>query len=169
VRFEAFEARFAYKVRKHSEQEVFRGVVLAFQLEKPFPATLIARTRTSVSGFTRFMQGLFGSGALEEVLTGDPRVDSAYEFRCDNPIRARQLVSPDFTHALDELGSAWPDAPSRIAIAKETGFVLLPTRRSFFELPELARECDYESHIQPMVHDLMLLIDIAKQVRGAVR
>ncbi len=167
--FEAFEARFAHKVGKGSEQEVFRGVVLAFQLEKPFPARLIARTRTSVSGFTRFIQGLFGSGGLEEVKTGDGRVDTAYEFRSDNPIRARQLVSPDFTHALDELGTAWPHAPSRIAIARETGFVLLPTQKNFFELPQIGIDCDYKRHIEPMVHDLMLLLDIARLVRSAAR
>jgi hypothetical protein len=166
--FEAFEVEFAYKVRKSSARVVFRGVILAFQLSKPFPAKLIARIRTpAAGGFTRFMQQLFGNGGLDEVTTGDAKVDGTYEFRSDNAVRARHLVTPDFTHALDRLGKAWPEAPSRVAIAAESGFVLLPTTRNFFELPHIDEVCDYGRHIEPMVSDLAKLLDIAKLVRAA--
>jgi hypothetical protein len=166
--FEAFEVEFAYKARKSSSKIVFRGVVLAFQLAKPFPARLIARIRTPpAGGFTRFVQQLFGSGGLEEVPTGDPKIDGTYEFRSDNAVRARHLVTPDFTHALDQLAKAWPEAPSRVAIAGESGFVLLPTTRNFFELPHINQACDYAKHIEPMVLDLAKLLEIARLVRRA--
>jgi len=166
--FEAFEATFSYKAGKGSARLVFRGVVLAFQLAKPFPARLIARIRTPpAGGVTRFMQQLFGSSDLDEVAIGDPKVDGSYEFRSDNAVRARHLVTPDFTYALDQLGRAWPEAPGRVAIAGESGFVLLPTTRNFFELPHIDEVCDYERHIEPMVRDLAKLLDIARLVRGA--
>jgi hypothetical protein len=166
--FEAFEAKFNYKAGKGSARLVFRGVVLAFQLAKPFPAKLIARIRTPpAGGFTRFMQQLFGSGDLDEVAIGDPKVDGTYEFRSDNAVRARHLVTPDFTYALDQLGRAWPDAPGRVVIAGESGFVLLPTTRNFFELPNIDETCDYQRHIEPMVSDLAKLLDIARLVRRA--
>jgi hypothetical protein len=166
--FEAFEVEFSYKAGKGSARLVFRGVVLAFQLARPFPARLIARIRTPpAGGFTRFVQQLFGNGELDEVLTGDPKVDGTYEFRSDNAVRTRHLVTPDFTHALDQLGKAWPEAPSRVAIAGESGFVLLPTMRNFFELPHIDEACDYNRHIEPMVRDLAKLLDIARLVRSA--
>lgn len=162
--FEAFEATYSYKAGKNTST-VFRGVVLAFQLEQQFPGVVVATKQ--VGSVTRFMRDLFGRGGLDPVTTGDPMIDETYEFRSDNASAARQLINPRFIEALDDLRELWPEAPSRVAIFEASGFVLMPTTKNFFELPSIWNACDYRSHIEPMVHDIAGMLKIATLVRDA--
>lgn len=163
--FEAFEATYSYKAGKNTSQ-IFRGIVVAFQLPQNFPGIVVATK--AVGNVSRFMRDLFGRGGLEPVTTGDAAIDQTYEFRSNNPRDAISLINPRFIEALDDLRDLWPEAPSRVAISEGSGFVLLPTKKNFFELPKIWVACDYASHIEPLVHDMVGLLRVATLVRGAV-
>ncbi|MGD9916194.1 MAG: DUF3137 domain-containing protein [Rhizobiaceae bacterium] len=163
--FEAFEAVYSYKAGKNTSQ-VFRGIVIAFQLPQNFRGIVVATK--AVGNVSRFMRDLFGRGGLGPVTTGDAAIDQTYEFRSNNPRDAVSLINPRFIEALDDLRDLWPEAPSRVAISEGSGFVLLPTKKNFFELPKIWVACDYSSHIQPLVHDMVGLLRVAALVRGAV-
>jgi hypothetical protein len=65
--------------------------------------------------------------------------------------------------ATKNVGGARP----RSAIGRQR-YVLLPTRRNFFELPKISIACEYRQHIEPMVTDISQLLGIAEEVKRAV-
>ncbi len=163
--FEVYEASLSQKSGKSSVQ-VFKGVIMAFTLDKPFSGVLVATKK--VGSASKFFRDLFGTGGLVQVESGDAELDGLYEFRSDNPDAARRLMTAGFTDALDHLRSAWPEQPGRIALTGSDAYVLLPTTRNFFELPSVSMACDYKQHIEPMVSDITRLLGIAEGVKKAV-
>ena len=163
--FEVFEATLTYKVGKNTSMS-FKGLVLAFGIDKPFPGAVVAAK--VVGSVHRFMRDLFGKGGMQQVKSGDAALDETYEFRSDNEAAAAALISSGLARALDDLQSAWPEQPARIAISGGYGYVILPTARNFFELPAIAVDCDYGQHIRPMISDLGTLLAIAEEVKAAV-
>jgi hypothetical protein len=114
---------------------------------------------------TSFFRGLFGDGDLEEVTSGVATLDENYEFRTDNPAAAQPLVKGRLARALQWLGETWPDEPARVALRDGDGFLLLPAKKNFFELPPISVPLDYHKHIEPMIADMATLLATAALVR----
>lgn len=159
--FELYEARFWQSGRTQDTR--FHGVVTVFELETAFPGLLVATRKGNT--VLSFFGGLFGRDKLETLVSGDPALDAAYDFRSDNPGAARPLVTGRLAQALQWLGEAWPEEPARIALSGKDGFLLLPTARNFFELPDAAVPLDFETHVRPMITDLGSLLATAALVR----
>ena len=162
---ELFEAKLSNRANKRTSI-VFRGVVLASRLPRPFPGTLIAAR--PIPQFFRFFRDLFSGDGLERVMLGDPAVDERYEFRSDNAAAARVVAGGDLLKALDWLHDAWPEKPGRVAVSGDRMFVLLPVDKNFFELPHVAVEIDYARHVEPIVADIAVLVATATLMRKAM-
>ncbi|HEV2898380.1 MAG TPA: DUF3137 domain-containing protein [Pseudaminobacter sp.] len=160
--FELYEAEFADKQGK-SEQTKFKGVVLAFDTVTPFPGLLVATHKANM--VTSFFRGLFGDGDLDEVTSGIRALDENYEFRTDNAAAAQPLVTGRLAQALQWLGEAWPDEPARVALHGGDGFLLLPAKKNFFELPPIVVPLDYRQHVEPIIADMAAMLATAALVR----
>jgi hypothetical protein len=160
--FELYEARFSQKSGK-SETTVFKGAVLAVESIAAFPGLLIAAKRAGM--VTAFFRDMFGTGGLEEVTSGQPDLDQAYEFRTDNQAAAQPLVSGKLAKLLGWLNDTWPEQPPRVALTGRDAFLLLPVAKNFFELPGISQPIDYHAHIEPLVAELVSLLATAALVR----
>ncbi|MER8725062.1 hypothetical protein [Mesorhizobium sp. M1027] len=159
--FELYEADLREGTGK-STTAVFKGVIVAFETIVPFPGTLVAARRTNkVVGFLR---GIFGS-RMQELSSGVPELDAAYEFRTDNIEAARPLVTGRLAQALQWLGETRPNDPARVALNGSDGFLLLPQERNFFELPDVSTRLDYTRHVAPMIADMGAMLATAALVR----
>ena len=67
--------------------------------------------------------------------------------------------------ALEWLAEEWPEEPARVALSGKDGFLLLPTAKNFFELPDVTVPLDFDAHIRPMIADLGSLLATAALVR----
>jgi hypothetical protein len=161
--FELYEVELAATGIAKRKETKFKGVVLAFQTVAPFPGLLVATHKANM--VTSFFRGLFGDGDLEEVTSGVAALDENYEFRTDNPAAAQPLVKGRLAQALQWLGETWPDEPARVALRNVDGFLLLPTKKNFFELPPISAPLDYHKHIEPMIADMATLLATAALVR----
>lgn len=158
--FELYETALSRRVEK-SDVTLFYGVIVAFDMAKPFPGTLVATLKTNtVMGFFREMFG----GGLQEIASGG-ELDKAYDFRTDNIAAAQPLVSGQMAQALNWLKEAWPGEPARIALIEGDGFLLLPHKKEFFELPASTVALDYKAHIEPMIADMATILATAALVR----
>lgn len=159
--FELFEAVFSQKVDKNTST-IFRGIVVALETETPFPGVLVATRKANK--VTSFFHGMFGR-ELEQLQSGVPVLDAAYDFRTDNADAARPLVSGRLAQALQWLAESWPEEPARIALKDRDAFLLLPQSRNFFELPDIATPLDYKTHVAPMIADMASLLATGALVR----
>lgn len=159
--FELYEASFWTKSGQ-TETPNFRGIVLAFELVTPFPGVLIAARKTGE--VSSFLGDLFGT-RLDAISSGVEALDAAYDFRTDNKQAAQPLVGGHLAQALQWLGEAWPGEPTRVALKGSDGFLLIPTAKNFFELPEIGVTADYKEHIAPMLADMAQLLATASLVR----
>jgi hypothetical protein len=159
--FELYEARFWQSGRTADTR--FHGVVTVFELETPFPGLLVASRKTTA--VMSFFGGLFGRDKLQPVVSGNAALDATYDFRTDNPEAATPLVEGRLAQALEWLAEEWPDEPARIALSGKDGFLLLPTSKNFFELPDVTVPLDFETHVRPMITDLGALLATAALVR----
>lgn len=159
--FELYEAELREGSGKGSST-AFKGVVVAFEAIEPFPGILVATRRTNaVVGFFR---GMFAS-KMQDLSSGVPELDAAYEFRTDNIEAARPLVTGRLAQALKWLGETWPDDPARVALNGSDGFLLLPQTKNFFELPDISVPLDYTRHVAPMIADMGAMLATAALVR----
>jgi hypothetical protein len=159
--FELYEATFKDKVGK-TETTMFKGIVMAFETEVPFPGLLVATRKTD--HVVSFFRGLFGA-SVDEVESGIPAIDEKYDFRTDNGEAAQPLVRGRLAQALQWLAEAWPGEPARVALRGGDGFLLLPTPKDFFELPPSSVPLDYKTHVEPIIADMASLIATAALVR----
>lgn len=141
---------------------LFDGVIFHFYLDHPFPGILAAAKRPT--GFQKFAQELFGTGDLSIIDSGDPMIDGTHEFRTDNTTAARTLIEGPLVKALDYLSSVWRDDVVRIALSNHECFLLVPTKKNFFELPDIAHDIDFDRHVAPMIRDLVTLLVTARLV-----
>ncbi|MCA0048764.1 hypothetical protein LB577_17725 [Mesorhizobium sp. B283B1A] len=159
--FELYEAELREGTGKGSST-AFKGVIVAFEAIEPFPGILVATRRTNaVIGFFR---GMF-TARMQELSSGEPLLDAAYEFRTDNVEAARPLVTGRLAQALKWLGETWPDDPARVALNGGDGFLLLPQAKNFFELPDISVPLDYNRHVAPMISDMGAMLATAALVR----
>ncbi|MBD0414569.1 DUF3137 domain-containing protein [Oryzicola mucosus] len=159
--FELYEARLT-KGSGKSLDVAFKGVVVAFELVVPFPGVLVATRKLERQ--TGFLRGLFAR-SLEPVESGVAGLDASYAFLTDNPQAAQPLVTGQLPKALDWLAEAWPEEPARVALNGKDGFLLLPLRKNFFELPPATEPIDYTLHVEPMIADLSAMLATASLVR----
>ena len=162
--FELYETRLARKAGK-SSQTLFKGVILAFGIEQPFPGTLVAVRKAGIG--ERLLRDMFGDGGLGEIRSGVGPIDAMYDFRTDNAEAALPLVTGRLARALQWLDEAWPEAPARIALKGQDGFLLLPTSKDFFELPTVHTSIDYTRHVQPIIAEMVSLLVTGSLVRKA--
>jgi hypothetical protein len=161
--FELYEADLWDGASTRTKATTFKGVIVAFEAIEPFPGILVATRRTNaVMGFFR---GVFASKKIQELSSGVPELDAAYEFRTDNVEAARPLVMGRLAQALKWLGETWPDDPARVALNGGDGFLLLPQAKNFFELPEISVPLDYTRHVAPMISDMGAMLATAALVR----
>lgn len=160
--FELYEADLWDGAATKNRATTFKGVIVAFETVEPFPGILVAARRANaVMGFFR---GLFTT-RMQELSSGVPELDAAYEFRTDNIEAARPLVTGRLAQALKWLGETWPDDPARIALNGSDGFLLLPQTKNFFELPDISVPLDYTRHVAPMISDMGAMLATAALVR----
>ena len=158
--FELYETALWRRV-ENSDVTIFDGIIAAFDMATPFPGTLVATLKTNtVMGFFREMFG----GGMEEIKSGGD-LDQSYDFRSDNVEAAQPLVSGQMAQALTWLREAWPGDPARIALSGKDGFLLLPHKKDFFELPASNVPLDYKAHIEPMITDMATMLAITALVR----
>lgn len=160
--FELYETRLSQKAGKN-ESTVFKGVVMSFQTETPFPGLLVAIRKSGM--VSKFFRDMFGSGGMEEVHSGFVELDEAYDFHTDNVGAAKPLVSGRLAKVLQWLGQTWPGEPPRVALWGPDGFLLLPLTKNFFELPGISTPIDYKVHVEPIVADMVSLLATAALVR----
>ncbi|WP_353644976.1 hypothetical protein [Mesorhizobium sp. WSM2239] len=97
--------------------------------------------------------------------SGVPALDENYEFRTNNIAVAQPLVTGRLAQALQWLGETWPDEPVRLALENRDGYLLIPEKKNFFELPPISEPPDYKRHIAPMIADMAALLATAALVR----
>ncbi|WP_075292646.1 hypothetical protein [Pararhizobium arenae] len=146
---------------KH-ERDVFKGVIVYFNPPHAFAGRLFAAKR--LYGFKGFVDDLFGDRSLENIRSGFGELDASYDFRTDHPERATPLVVGPIAQALNYLAEAWPDDIVRLALMGGDAFLLVPTKRNFFELPGPREDIDWQRHVRPMIRDLMTLLAVAQLV-----
>ena len=141
---------------------LFQGVIFHFYLEQPFPGILAAAKRPT--GMQKFAQDFFGTGDLRIIESGDVMIDATHEFRTDNRSAALPLIKGSLVQALDYLGDVWRDDVVRIALVDNACFLLVPTRKNFFELPDIAHDINIDRHVLPMIRDIVTLLVTARLV-----
>lgn len=162
--FEIYETHLTAKqIGVDETATLFKGVVVAFEQVRPFPGLLVATRKAGQA--SQFFRGFSSGSELTEIESGVPALDGLYEFRTDNTDAARPLVAGRLAQALQWLGETWPDEPARIALQGNDGFLLLPLKRNFFELPDISTSLDYKLHVEPIVADMAALLATAALVR----
>lgn len=146
-----------------SRQTTFKGVIFHFLREEEFPGLLIAARKPNA--VHRFMRDLFGGSRLALVTSGNVEVDVSHEFRTDRAEAATPIVQGTLAKALDYLASVWRDDAVRLALTGRECYLLVPTRKDFFELPPVDTPIDFDRYIRPMIRDLVTLLATAQLVR----
>jgi len=141
----------------------FRGAGLAFEAEHPYAGTLLARRQMQAA--TGFLGKLFARRELTKIETGAKDLDEVYDFRTDNPAAANPSTVGQLASALKWLGETWPSGKPMIALKGGDAFLLLPIEKDYFELPANSAPIDYESHVRPMIADLVALLETAALIR----
>lgn len=162
--FELCEMHFFQKAGK-SENETFRGVVFQFPLTTQFPGEMvITRRRTS---WDKFWWGSPQDRHLVEIVTGYTWTDSSYEVKTDNRTAGVPLARANLPKLLRWLETTWDSGAPKIVLKAQDGYLLLPSKKNFFELPPNGVVLDYRAHAEPMVRELVALIATANLVRLA--
>lgn len=163
AKVELFEGLFTRKSNK-TTTTVFQGVIVGFDLPQEFPATLVASAR-------RFaLVGAIGDAfsSLKAMETGNAVLDGLYEIRTDDVAAALPLVQGDFARALGHLAASWNDNLPRVALAGWSGYVLLPSSKDWLELPSIFAELEFGKHVEPLLGELLHLLDTALEVRESL-
>lgn len=145
-----------------SKETTFLGVIFHFRIETGFPGLLIATKKPGAVNL--FFRDLFDMSGLETVTSGIAGVDEAHEFRTDNPQAATPIVQGALASALDYLASVWPDGIVRIAMQYQDCYLLVPSKKDFFELPDIRTPIDFDQHVRPMIRELVTLLATARLV-----
>lgn len=162
--FELCEMHFFQKAGK-SETETFKGVVFQFPLTTLFPGEMvITRRRTN---WDKFWWGSPQDRHLVEIVTGDTWTDGSYEVKTDNRSAGVPLARANLPKLLRWLETTWDSGAPKIVLKAQDGYLLLPSKKNFFELPPNGVVLDYRAHAEPMVRELVALVATANLVRLA--
>ncbi len=67
--------------------------------------------------------------------------------------------------ALQWMGEMWPDGRALVALKGSDAFVLLPSARNLFELPQPPQPVSFEKDVRPMVTDVYVMLETAALMR----
>jgi hypothetical protein len=148
-----------------SEQITFKGLIFRFDLERPFEGVLIANQR--LSWWQRSMADLWSSTSLRELSSGNLRLDESHVFLSNDPAAAMPIIAGPLTSVLTWLGDTWREGDVRIALSREHGYLLLPSKRNYFAFPPARQDINYEADIKPLVREMVRLLAIAHVARRA--
>ncbi len=149
-----------------SETKTFQGAVFHCKSPKSFPGLLlVSKKLTSAS---RFWFGGPDDKHVPEVFPADGAVDMVHSVRSDNPSAAKALIDGNLGGALRWLDRAWPDGVPRLILSKDDIFLMVPSKKNFFELPPIGADVHYEAHVEPIVRELAMLLATGALVRKAV-
>ncbi|MCR6499724.1 DUF3137 domain-containing protein [Shinella sp. CPCC 101442] len=145
-----------------SRSTTFKGVIFHFIREQAFPGLLVAARKPNAVQL--FMRDFFGGSKLALVPSSNPEVDASHEFRTDRPEAATPIVQGALAKALDYLATEWRDDVVRLALNGRDCYLLVPSKRNFFELPPVDTPIDFDRHLRPMIRDLVTLLATAQLV-----
>ncbi len=155
--FEMLEARLTIGSGKN-RTSVFKGLIFRFSLKTEFPGLLAAAKRGN--RFQEWLHDLFGHHS-DTIASGDWDIDRTHEIHTDNHAAAKPLVEGPLVSALTYLRREWWAGEARIALRGRECFLLLPSDRDYFALPDIGRDVDYEADIEPMIRDMVVLLAAA--------
>nr|WP_314084428.1 hypothetical protein [uncultured Shinella sp.] len=145
-----------------SRNTTFKGIIFHFVRDAEFPGLLLAARKPN--SVQLFIRDLFGGSTMPLVTSGNPEIDAAHEFRTDRPDAATPIVQGALAKALDYLSTEWRGDVVRLALRRRDCFMLLPSKKDFFELPPVDTPIDFDRHLKPMIRDLVALLAMAKLV-----
>lgn len=134
---------------------LFEGVIVQFRREGFFSGTLQARKK--VEGLGSVVRNLFGFDA-DIYECGNPTIDATHEFYTDNPKQAAKLMYEPLAKAIDFLQSNWQAGSVLVGFRNHEVYLMLPTKRDLFELPDINTDVDFSRTILPMLRDMMMLL-----------
>jgi hypothetical protein len=141
---------------------MFRGIIFYFGLESSFPGLILAAKRG------RWLQAAVGnvlSESHEPLSDGDTRLGKGYEFHSDNDEAAIPFVQSGLAAALKWLSNEWREGKVRLGLKDDACYLLLPTNRDWFALPDIQYDINYETDIEPMILDMAALFAAAHLIR----
>lgn len=156
--FELCEMRFFHKAGK-SEAQTFEGIVFQFPLAAPFSGEMVIIRRRGK--WDKFLWGTPADRHLSEIASGDRWTDDNYEVKTDNRHAGLPLARANLPQLLRWLETTWHDGAPTIALKGADGFLFLPSKKNFFELPSADVALEYRAHAEPMVRELITLIATA--------
>ncbi|MDB5523189.1 MAG: hypothetical protein JWM58_952 [Rhizobium sp.] len=159
--FEMVEAKLNAGSGK-SKTVVFSGLIFRFNLDTEFRGTLVAAKRGN--WLDQFIRDIFGMDS-DMIASGDFHLDQSHEFHTDNYSDARPLVEGPLAAAMKYLKREWWAGEVRIALRGKECFLLLPSDRDYFALPDINVNVDYEADIEPMIRDMAVLLAVAHLLR----
>lgn len=160
LRFQLAEVELIVKGGK-TDRTVFEGILFRFDLEPGFPGALYARQKAGL--FERAWRDMFGS-SMTAITPKSGALAEAYEFSTDNPSAAQALIDGPLEQALAYVRDEWREGQVQLAFVGRDGLIILPTRINRFELPPISQDIDFSSHVKPLIHELMILLEIARLI-----
>ncbi|WP_429127993.1 hypothetical protein [Ensifer sp. 4252] len=141
----------------------FRGLVLHTALQAPFPGTLMARQLRGILGKALPAEDRFDA-KLTRIWPDGSELAERHEFLTDNPEAGARVIG-DLSSALAFLEETWELGSVHVLLREESCYVLLPTKRNFFELPN-TYVAMREAEVLPMISDFASLALTAKLMSG---
>jgi hypothetical protein len=154
--FELVEAKLISGSGK-SKETVFQGLIFHFRLDNPFPGLLYAAKRGN--WLQEWVRETFGSSA-DMVASGNWEIDETQEFHTDSYRAALPVVQGPLASALLYLRREWHEGEVRIALRGDECFLLLPSQRDYFALPEIHTDVAYDD-VKPMIREMAVLLAVA--------
>lgn len=160
--FELVETKLIQGSGKHKET-VFSGIIFHFRLENEFPGMLVAAKRGN--WLQRTVREFWRTASYDEMSSGNRQLDETHEFHSDNFNAARPVIAGPLTSVLTWLGNEWHGGDVRIALSHGDGYLMLPSERDYFSLPELTQDVRYDWDVKPIVKEMATLLAVAHVVR----
>ena len=158
--FELVEAKLILGSGKHKDT-VFSGLILHFKLDTPFPGLLYAAKRGN--WLQQWVREMFGTD-VDLVHANDPALDGIYDFHTNHFSAARPVVQGPLAQALHYLRNEWYEGDVRIALRNDECFLLLPSKRDYFALPDIHNDVSY-ADVTPMIREMAVLMAVAHLMR----
>jgi len=146
-----------------NERTTFKGLIFRFRLAEAFPGLLVANKRSG--WWERAMKEFWGTDSSNEIRSGNLWLDETHEFRTSNFSAAPRVIAGPLTSVLTWLGNEWHGGEVRIALSYDDAYLMLPTNVDYFALPDLQYDVRYESHVRPLVREMVQLLAVAHVVR----
>jgi Protein of unknown function (DUF3137) len=160
--FEIAESHYLKPAGKHSDKTVFRGIIFHCQTKTPFPGLLVVSRPAG-----KLMRALFGDAkqGLRELKCANKQLAEDHVFLTDNYNPAQRLVDGPLTPFLMWLKQNWPDGVGHVVLKGGEIFLLIPSSKDHFELPDLSQQLDYDRHIRPMTQQLWRILTSGRLLR----